>query len=142
MGQHIIDELGLQPHPEGGWYAETWRAPAGTGERATSTGIYFLLQAGERSHWHTVDADEIWLHHSGAPLQLHVATDDGQQTHVLGSDVVAGQRPQVVVPNGAWQAAESTGDWTRVSCVVAPGFLFDGFTLAPPDWQPSDETSS
>ena len=132
----IIEALGLEPHPEGGWFAETWRAPAAAGERAASTAIYFVLRRGERSHWHTVDADEIWLHHAGAPLMLR-ATDGARiDEHLLGSDLAAGQRPQAVVPAGAWQSAATTGAWTLVSCVVAPGFDFAGFELAPPGWEP------
>lgn len=138
----VIERLGLAPHPEGGHYAETWRGPAGPGGRATATAIHFLLRAGERSHWHRVDADELWFHHAGAPLLLSVApdaTDDATSTpveHVLGTDLAAGQHPHVRVPAHAWQAATSTGDWTLVSCVVVPGFEFDGFELAAPGWSP------
>ena len=132
----IIDALGLEPHPEGGWFAETWRAPAADGRRAASTAIYFVLRAGERSHWHTVDADEIWLHHAGAPLILRITEGAEIHEHMLGSDLGSGERPQVVVPAGAWQSAASTGAWTLVSCVVAPGFDFAGFQLAPPGWEP------
>lgn len=132
----IIDALGLEPHPEGGWFAETWRAPAADGRRAASTAIYFVLRAGERSHWHTVDADEIWLHHAGAPLILRITEGAEIHEHMLGADLGSGERPQVVVPAGAWQSAASTGAWTLVSCVVAPGFDFAGFQLAPPGWEP------
>lgn len=134
----IIERLGLEPHPEGGHYAETWRGPNGADGRAVGTAIHFLLRAGERSHWHRVDADEIWLHHTGAPLRLSVAVDDDRPPvdHILGGDLAAGQSPQVRVPAHAWQAAESTGPWTLVSCVVAPGFEFGGFELAPPGWAP------
>lgn len=134
----VIDLLGLEPHPEGGHYAETWRGPAGADGRAVGTAIHFLLRRGERSHWHRVDADEIWLHHAGAPLVLSVAEHDGAAPtdHVLGSDLTAGERPQVRVPARAWQSAATTGRWTLVSCVVAPGFEFDGFELAPSDWAP------
>jgi uncharacterized protein len=133
----LIDLLGLRPHPEGGWYGETWRAPSNEGERPASTGIYFLLKAGERSHWHRVDADELWLFHDGDPLVLSTA-DDGEQIVdlVLGRDLRAGQRAQAVVPAGRWQAAEPLGEWTLVSCVVAPGFRFEGFELAPAGWAP------
>jgi predicted cupin superfamily sugar epimerase len=132
----LIEVLGLEPHPEGGWHAETFRGPAGPDGRATSTVIYFLLEAGQRSHWHTVDADELWLHHAGAPLELRTA-DGVTVTHVvLGPDLAAGERPQQVVPAGVWQSATTTGEWTLVSCVVAPGFEFDGFELAPPGWEP------
>ena len=132
MSDELIAALGLAPHPEGGWYAETWRGEAGPDGRAVGTAIYFLLRAGERSHWHRVDAAEVWLWHAGAPLELSIE----HETVVLGPDVAAGQRPQAVVPVGAWQAATSQGDWTLVSCVVTPGFEFDGFELAPPGWSP------
>ena len=133
----LIALLGLQPHPEGGWYGETWRAPSDAGERPASTGIYFLLKAGERSHWHRVDADELWLFHAGDPLRLSIS-NDGERVDdlVLGRDLEGGQRPQAVVPAGRWQAAEPLGEWTLVSCVVAPGFRFEGFELAPAGWSP------
>lgn len=134
----IIDELGMSPHPEGGHYVETWRGPERPDGRAEATAIYFLLTAGERSHWHTVDASELWLFHAGSPLDLEIAADGDSdpETVRLGCDLAAGERPQAIVPVGAWQAARSTGAWTLVSCVVAPGFQFDGFTLAPRDWDP------
>ena len=133
----LIDGLGLRPHPEGGWYAETWRAPAAGGERAASTAIHFLLRAGERSHWHRVDADEIWLHHDGGPLRLSIADGDGRVARfLLGRELSAGERAQVVVPAGSWQSAEPLGEWVLVSCVVAPAFDFDGFELAPDGWEP------
>jgi len=134
----VIRALELQPHPEGGWYRETWRAPTTAGRRPSSTGIHFLLRAGERSHWHRVDGDEIWLHHAGAPLLLSTADADSTVVdRTLGGDVTSGQHPQLVVPAGHWQAAESLGEWTLVSCVVVPGFSFDGFELAPAGWEPS-----
>lgn len=134
----IIERLGLTPHPEGGHYAETWRGPDGPDGRAVATAIHFMLRAGERSHWHRVDADEIWLHHAGAPLTLAIAAtaEAAPVSHRLGCDVLAGEHPQVRVPAHAWQAAETTGDWTLVSCIVAPGFEFDGFELAPAGWSP------
>lgn len=128
----IIDALGMTGHPEGGHYVESWRGPAGTDGRAVATAIYFLLRRGERSHWHRVDASEVWLHHAGAPLSLRI----GAERIVLGSELAAGERPQAVVPAGVWQAAEPEGDWSLVSCVVAPGFEFDGFELAPAGWSP------
>ena len=128
----IIETLGMRPHPEGGHYVETWRAPAAPGERAACTAIYFLLRRGERSHWHRVDATEIWLWHGGSPLLLHV----DRTTSTLGPNLAAGERPQAVVPKDAWQAAASRGDWSLVSCVVAPGFVFEGFELAPEGWSP------
>jgi uncharacterized protein len=129
----LIAALGLQPHPEGGWYRQTWEGPQ-SGGRAVGTAILFLLQAGEASHWHRVDADEIWLYHAGAPLTLRLAPSDHGPAvaHVLGPDVLGGQAPQIVVPAGHWKAAASRGDYTLVSCTVSPGFRFDGFELAPP----------
>ncbi|WP_109311687.1 cupin domain-containing protein [Ruegeria sp. AU67] len=129
--QEIIDHLKLEQHPEGGWFRETWRAD--NAGRATGTCIYFLLAAGESSHWHRVDATEIWLYHSGAPLILSLsATDDGPATvHILGPDLSKGA-PQLIVPENHWQAARTTGDYTLVSCTVSPGFQFDGFELAEP----------
>jgi predicted cupin superfamily sugar epimerase len=134
----IIARLGLTPHPEGGWYRETWRAEAAPGARSAGTAILFLLEAGQRSHWHRVDAAETWLWHAGASLTLSMAPDDaGPITSVvLGPDVLADQTPQQVVPAHAWQAAVADQGWTLVSCVVAPGFDFAGFELAAPAWQP------
>lgn len=128
----IIAKLGLQPHPEGGWYRQTWVGP-NVGWRASGTAIHFLLKAAERSHWHRVDADEIWLWHGGAPLVLSMGAAEARDL-VLGQDVLGGQSPQIVVPKGWWQAAWSMGDWTLVSCTVSPGFRFEGFELAPPDF--------
>ena len=133
MAHPLITALNLAAHPEGGWYRQTWVGPLQNG-RATGTAILFLLLRGESSHWHRVDADEIWLYHAGAPLTLRLSpNDDGPaQTHSLGPDVLSGQNPQVIVPAGHWQAARSTGDYTLVSCTVSPGFRFDGFELAAP----------
>ena len=130
----IIAKLDLQPHPEGGWYRQTWIADAPTGERAAGTCIYFLLKAGKASHWHKVDAAEIWHYYAGAPLMLSMAPSDlGPATeNLLGPDLGAGQRPQLIVPPNHWQAAATTGDYTLVGCTVSPGFLFDTFVLAPP----------
>jgi uncharacterized protein len=134
----VIDALGLQPHPEGGWYTETWRAFAVGGERPASSAILYLLGDGEESRWHRVDADEIWQFSAGDALELRVAMTDQSPTvtHRLGGDVVAGDEPQVVVPAGAWQAARPLGAWTLVGCIVAPAFSFDGFELAPDGWEP------
>ncbi len=133
----VIRALGLTPHPEGGWYGERWRSPAAPGERPASSAILYLLQAGERSHWHRVDADEIWQFSAGHPLELRVAAHEGPvRSHRLGNDVIAGEEPQVVVPAGAWQAARPLGDWALVGCIVAPAFSFDGFELAPDGWEP------
>lgn len=130
--EQIIAHLGLAPHPEGGHFRQTWVAE--NEGRPTGTCIYFLLKAGERSHWHRVDATEIWLYHAGAPLILTLAeTDAGPAVdHLLTPDLTKGA-PQIIVPENHWQAARSTGDYTLVSCTVSPGFCFDGFTLAPSD---------
>jgi predicted cupin superfamily sugar epimerase len=127
----LIARLDLKPHPEGGAYRETFRDEA-RGGRALSTAILFLLKAGEVSHWHRVDAAELWHFHRGAPLELHI----GKARHVLGPDIEAGQNPQIVVPKGAWQMARSLGDYTLVGCTVAPGFEFSGFELAAEDFKP------
>jgi uncharacterized protein len=133
----IIRLLDLKPHPEGGHYRDTFRDPAGPAGRGHATAIHFLLQVGEVSHWHKVDAAEFWFWHAGGPLALSVSLDGVSATATrLGPDLRAGQSPQAVVPAGAWQAAETLGAWTLVSCVVAPGFVFDGFELAAPDWFP------
>jgi predicted cupin superfamily sugar epimerase len=132
----VIRLLDLRPHPEGGHYRETFRDPEQSGGRARSTAIYFLLRAGERAHWHRIDAVEIWHWHAGAPLALQIAGAGAVQTVRLGCHLAAGERPQAVVPAGAWQAAESLGAWTLVGCTVAPGFEFAGFELAPRDWTP------
>lgn len=133
----IIERLGLAAHPEGGWYRETWRAPAVEGGRSPGTAILFLLEAGQRSHWHRVNADELWLWHAGSPLQLRIEGGGGAVTRTtLGSDVLAGQAPQARVPAGAWQATEAPHGWGLVSCVVVPGFDFAGFELAAPGWAP------
>jgi hypothetical protein len=135
----IIRLLDLRPHPEGGHFRETFRdKPTASDGRAASTAIYFLLARGERSHWHRVDATEVWHWYAGSPLALDTATADaGPITRVLlGSDLAAGERPQAVVPAHAWQAAESLGDWTLAGCTVAPGFEFSGFEMAPKNWSP------
>jgi predicted cupin superfamily sugar epimerase len=138
--QDVIRLLELQPHPEGGHFRETFRdLKADAAGRACSTLIYFLLAAGERSAWHRVDATEIWHYYAGAPLQLEISADGGAlETILLGPDLLAGQRPQGVVPAHSWQAAASLGAWTLVGCTVAPGFEFSAFELAPPQWRPSE----
>lgn len=136
----VIARLGLQPHPEGGHYRETYRHAAADGGRGDCTAIYYLLAAGERSAWHRVDAVEIWHWHAGAPLALTVAEDGAAPVvHALGADLAAGQRPQAVVPPFAWQAATTAGDWTLVGCTVAPAFRFEGFELAPAGWEPNSD---
>jgi predicted cupin superfamily sugar epimerase len=135
----IVRLLGLVPHPEGGHFRETFRdARRVDGTRAASTAIHFLLARGERSHWHRIDAVEVWHFYAGAPLLLETAADAASAvTRVtLGPDLAAGESPQAIVPAGAWQAAESRGAWTLVGCTVAPGFTFERFELAPKGWRP------
>ncbi len=135
----VIRLLALAPHPEGGHFRETFRDTRTLANgRAASTAIYFLLARGERSHWHRVDAAEIWHWHAGAPLVLETAASEaGPVARVtLGADLAAGERPQAIVAAHAWQAAQSLGEWTLVGCTVAPGFGFAGFELAPPGWNP------
>lgn len=137
--RRLIEALGLEPHPEGGWYRETWRAEAPTGARAAATAILFLLEPGQRSHWHKVDATEMWLFHAGSALTLRTAPDDSGPvgTRRLG-DVLAGEQPQLIVAPGEWQSAEADRGWALVSCIVSPGFEFAGFTLGPPGWAPDE----
>ena len=133
----IIARLDLKPHPEGGHFRETFRDPRLDADgRSVSTAIYFLLARGERSHWHRIDAVEVWHYYAGSPLTLEIADGDGRRVVTLGPDLAAGEVPQAIVPAQAWQAAESTGDWTLVGCTVAPGFDFATFELAPKDWTP------
>ena len=134
----LIERLDLTPHPEGGWYRETWREGAGGEGRGHATAIYFLLEAGQRSHWHRVDAAELWLFHAGTPVDLLIApgADGPVETIRIGADVLAGERPQGLVPPGWWQSTETRGGWALVSCIVAPGFDFAGFELAAPGWAP------
>lgn len=136
--QALIAALDLAPHPEGGWYRETWRSDVLVEGRASATAILFLLDAGQRSHWHRVDATELWLFHAGSPIRLSTAaTDAGPVRDVrLGPDVLAGDQPQARVAAGQWQAAEADRGWALMSCIVSPGFDFAGFTLAPPAWEP------
>ncbi len=137
--QAVVAALGLQPHPEGGWYAETWRAEETDAQgRAVGTAIYYLLGAGDVSHWHRVDATEIWHWYAGGPLSLNLSPDgvDAESRH-LGPMLSANQRPQAIVPKGWWQSACSLGAWTLVGCTVSPGFEFSGFEMAPPDWRPT-----
>lgn len=140
----VIRMLDLQPHPEGGHFRETFRDPATDADgRSRSTAIYFLLAAGEASAWHRVDAVETWHYYAGAPLALSLSPGDGQgvEEHRLGPDLVAGERPQAVVPKDWWQAARSLGAWTLVGCTVAPAFDFAGFEMAPPGWRPKPRSS-
>jgi predicted cupin superfamily sugar epimerase len=138
----LIERLGMQPHPEGGHYVETFRHHPVGGGRGDLTCIYFLLAAGEVSAWHRVDAIEVWHHAAGDPLLLTLSPDGHDAAaHHLGPDIAAGQRPHVVVPKGCWQAAESLGAWTLVSCMVAPAFEFEGFEMAPAGWRPTPRSS-
>jgi predicted cupin superfamily sugar epimerase len=132
----VIRVLALEPHPEGGHYRETFRDPGLVDGRSASTAIYYLLTRGERSHWHRIDAAEIWHYYAGAPLALGIADAGVTRVVRLGADIAAGEQPQAVVAAGCWQSAESLGDWTLVGCTVAPGFEFSGFALAPQDWSP------
>jgi len=141
MVEELIRALRLAPHPEGGWYRETWRAAAAEGERPAGTAIYYLLGAGDVSHWHRVDATEIWHWYGGGPLSLTVSADGHDAERViLGPDIAAGQRPQRIVPVGWWQTACSLGGYTLAGCTVSPGFEFSGFEMAPPDWRPVPRT--
>ena len=137
----IIRHLGLAPHPEGGWYRQTWVAEAPEGTRAAGTAIYYLLAAGQVSAWHRIDSAEIWHFYAGAPLTLYVSESEAgpYQTHRLGPALNKGEAPQQIVPKDHWQAAETTGDWTLVGCTVSPGFRFDGFELAPPGFTIPEE---
>ena len=133
----VIEALSLAPHPEGGWYRESFR-DAGGGGRAASTAIFYLLEQGQRSAWHRViDAVEVWHFYAGSPLTLRIA-HEGCAEHVvhLGSNLVGGERPQAIVPADAWQTAETTGEWTLLGCTVAPAFEFAKFELAPKGWEP------
>jgi hypothetical protein len=142
----VIELLDLSPHPEGGFFRETFRSPTSEGQRGHKTAIYFLLPAGQRSHWHRVDAAEMWHFYAGAPLLLRTAPakslkQEGEETpaveeRILGGDLVDGQRPQLLVAEGDWQSAESLGRWTLVGCTVAPAFEFEGFEMAPADFEP------
>ena len=135
--ERVIARLKLERHPEGGWYRETFRDEQGHQGRPHSTAILYLLKAGEVSHWHRVDAVEMWHWHSGGPLLLKVAASAGDhREHRLGPDILAGDQPQAMVPAGAWQSARSLGDWTLLGCTVAPGFDFAKFELAPQGWEP------
>jgi predicted cupin superfamily sugar epimerase len=134
----VIRLLDLKPHPEGGHFRETFRDTRQIdGERAASTAIYFLLARGERSHWHRVDAVEVWHWYAGAPLEIEIAQNEGRIERVtLGNGLASGERPQAVVQTHVWQAAKTLGDRTLCGCTVAPGFDFSGFELAPQGWSP------
>jgi len=132
---NLIKRLRLEPHPEGGWYRETWRSAAAMPDgRAAATSILFLLEHGQRSHWHRVDAEELWIFQAGTPLKLR--TNDGAETAETRLGPGPGQSPQHLVRTNEWQAAEADRGWCLVACVVTPGFRFEGFELAPPGWEP------
>ncbi len=130
----IIKSLDMQPHPEGGWYKETWRNP--TEPRSLGTAIYFLLEAHQHSHWHRVDADEMWHWYAGSAMELHQFDGKVTTVEILGTDLVSGQRPQLLVPANDWQKSVPVDGWVLVGCTVCPGFLFDGFELADTGWEP------
>lgn len=134
----VVSALGMIAHPEGGWYVERWRAPVTADDRPAGSAILYLLAGPERSHWHRVDAAEIWAWSAGEPMELRVwaAGDAAVTTYRLGADVIGGETPQAVVPADAWQAARPLGSWALVSCIVTPAFDFAGFELAPPGWEP------
>lgn len=133
----VIARLDLAPHPEGGHFRETFRHVAANCGRGAMTSILYLLSEGEVSAWHRVDAAEVWHFHAGASLALSISADGRTADHhVLGANLESGERPQVVVPAGAWQSARSTGPWTLVGCTVGPAFDFAGFELAPRGWEP------
>ncbi len=132
----VIATLGMERHPEGGWYSETFQDGELVDGRPQSSAIYYLLEAGDVSHWHRVDAVEVWHFYAGAALLLRVSEGTSVTEHRLGPEISKGDRPQVVVPRHAWQSAVSTGAWTLVGCTVAPGFRFSGFELAASDWAP------
>lgn len=135
----VIRLLNLAPHPEGGHYRETFRDETGDDGRSLGTAIYYLLREGEVSRWHRVDATEIWHWYAGAPLELKVAAENKLEARVvLGNSLIAGQRPQWVVPANTWQSARSLGEWSLAGCTVAPGFEFSGFELAPEGWKPGN----
>jgi predicted cupin superfamily sugar epimerase len=135
--REVIDRLELAPHPEGGWFRETWRGQDTAGGRPSGTAISFLLETGRPSRWHRIDAVEIWTWHGGSALELAVAPEGEEPKRAaLGMDLARGHRPQAVVPAGAWQSARALGEWSLAGCIVIPGFTFQGFELAPEGWRP------
>ena len=137
--RELIERLRLEPHPEGGWYRETWRAAETAAGRSAGSAILFLLVEGAPSRWHRVDADEVWAWHAGAPLELAIAGEAGAIEPLrMGMDAGLGEVPQAVVPTGAWQSARALGAWALVSCIVFPGFTYEGFEMAPEGWRPGD----
>jgi hypothetical protein len=142
----LIRTLNLAPHPEGGWYRETYRSSAEPGQRRAATAVYYVIQPGERSRWNRVDADEMWLWHAGDPLDLMIAESDSAtpRTVRLGGQVGEGEQPQVIIPKRQWQSAAPVADgragYTFLSCIVAPAFDFAGYELAEPGWSPGTAT--
>jgi predicted cupin superfamily sugar epimerase len=134
--REVIERLRLEPHPEGGWYRETWRAAESAAGRSAGSAILFLLVEGAVSRWHRVDADEVWAWHAGAPLELAISSGGAAEPVRLGMDAARGEVPQAVVPAGAWQSGRALGAWALVSCIVVPGFTFEGFEMAPEGWHP------
>lgn len=139
--EELIRELQLAPHPEGGWYRETWRAQAAEGERAAASAVLYVIEPGQRSHWNKVDADEVWLWHAGDAVELRIAADEAKpvRTLRLGGRVTDGEQVQAIIPAGQWQSAEpvaGAAGYSLISCIVAPAFEFSGFELAPPGWAP------
>ena len=135
----VAAALGMTPHPEGGWFVETWRAPSVDGARPPGSSILYLLAEGERSHWHRLDAHEVWQHAAGGPMELRVLAP-GVATvtrHRLADDLSEGSVVQAVIPAGAWQTARPLGTWSLVGCIVTPAFEYDGWELAPPGWEPT-----
>jgi hypothetical protein len=135
--REVIERLGLERHPEGGWFLETWRGSDTPAGRPSGTAIWFLLEGGAPSCWHRIDAVEVWVWHGGSPLELALSPAGGEPERViLGMDLGQGERPQAIVPAGAWQSAAALGAWSLAGCVVVPGFAFEGFELAPEGWRP------
>lgn len=136
----LIEALSLVPHPEGGWYRETWRAEAAEGERSTGSAVYYVIRPGQKSRWNRHDADEIWLWHGGDPIDVSMTGGGGKRTVRLGGRIGEGERPQLIVPRGEWQSADPVpgeAGYSFISCIVAPAFDFSGFELAEPGWEPA-----
>lgn len=140
----IVQRLELEPHPEGGYYRQTWRAETSEGQRPTGTAIYYLLGPGDASAWHRIDATEIWHHYDGGPLEMQLSSGDNRQRTrtILGPDTEHGQQPQIIVPAGTWQMAQPLDGYVLAGCTVSPGFEFSGWELAEDGWQPGDQSPS
>jgi predicted cupin superfamily sugar epimerase len=135
--EDVVAALGLEPHPEGGYFRETFRQDPGDGSRGSMTAIYYMPPVDRPSRWRVIDVDEVWTYHAGAPLTLSLSHDGRTvETHRLGTDFANGEKPQAVVPKGVWASAVSHGGWSLVGGICAPAFLYEGFRMAPPDWQP------